>query len=67
MKNTQKKSFAISLITASALSLLFVLVASNKSGIERFDIYLGALWVLILSFIVILSLAHTFKDFSQDR
>lgn len=61
MKNTPKKFFIISLTLAGIFSLLFILAASNKSGVEKFDIYLGAIWVFILSFIIVLSLAHMFK------
>lgn len=66
MKNTSKKFFIISLTLASIFSLLFVLAANNKSGVEKFDIYLGAIWVFILSFIVALSLVHMFKNGKKD-
>ena len=66
MKNTQK-FFIISLTLASIFSLLFILAAINKSGVERLDIYLGAIWVFILSFIVALSLVHMFKNGKQDK
>ena len=61
MKNSQKKFFIISLTSAGVFSLLFALFAYNKNGVEKFDIYLGAVWIFILSFIVVLSLAHMFK------
>mgnify|MGYP001571291793 FL=1 len=62
MKNASKKIFVISFFLAGLSSFLFVLTANNKSGIEIFDIYLGAIWVFILFFIVALSLAHMFKN-----
>jgi len=62
MKNNKsKKFFIISFILAGFFSLLFILAANNKSGAETFDIYLGAIWVFILSTIVALSLTHMFK------
>ena len=51
----------ISLVTAVLFSFLFVFIANNKIGIAQFDIYLGTVWVFFLSFIVVLSLTHTFK------
>ena len=62
VKNAPKKFFTISLTLAGFFSLLFILAANNKNGVEKFDIYLGAIWVFILSFIVALSLAHIFKN-----
>ncbi|MEK7121400.1 MAG: hypothetical protein AAB857_01695 [Patescibacteria group bacterium] len=62
MKNQPKKIFATSLFLAGLFGFLFVLAANNKSGVETFDIYLGAIWVFILFFIVALSLAHMFKS-----
>lgn len=61
MKNSQKKFFIISLVSSSVFSLLFILFANNKNGVEKFDIYLGAVWIFVLSFIVVLSLVHMFK------
>jgi hypothetical protein len=61
MKNMLKKSFVTSLVFAGVLSFLFILMASNKNGIKSFDMYLGTVWVFILSFIVVLSLTHIFK------
>ncbi len=52
----------LSLTSAGLFSILFTVAANNKSGVEKFDIYLGAIWVFILSFIVVLSLAHKFKN-----
>ena len=60
MKNNSK-SLMISLVTAVLFSFLFVFIANNKIGIAQFDIYLGTVWVFFLSFIVVLSLTHTFK------
>ena len=51
----------ISLITAILFSFLFIFAANNKAGATSFDIYLGAIWVFVLSFIVVLSLVHLFK------
>ena len=62
IKNASKKFFVISFLLAGLSSFLFVLAANNKSGIETFDICLGAIWVFVLSFIVALSLAHMFKS-----
>ncbi|GEM_PF-3315035 len=67
VKNTPKKLFIISLTLAGLISFLFVLAANNKSGVEKFDIYLGAIWVFVLSFIVALSLSHMFKNDKQDK
>lgn len=61
MKNTSRKLFIISFILSALFSLLFILAAINKSGVGNFDIYLGAIWVFILSFIVVLSLVHILK------
>ena len=60
MKNNSK-SLIISLVTAVLFSFFFVFMANNKIGVAKFDIYLGTIWVFFLSFIVVLSLAHTFK------
>ncbi len=62
MNNSPKKSFITSLLLAGFASFLFVLAAINKNGVEKFDIYLGGIWVFILSFIVALSLVHMFKN-----
>jgi len=68
MKNNKsKKFFIISLILAGFSSFLFILAANNKNGVEKFDIYLGAVWVFILSTIVALSLIHMFKNSKQDE
>jgi len=67
MKNTAKKFFIVSLVLAAVFSLLFIFMAGNQEGIGKFDIYLGAIWVFILSFIVVLSLAHIFKNNRQDK
>ncbi|MBI5401414.1 hypothetical protein HZB05_01125 [Candidatus Wolfebacteria bacterium] len=61
MKNAPKKFFMISLTLAVVFSVLFIFAAGNKEEVEKFDSYLGAIWVFILSFIVALSLAHMFK------
>ncbi len=61
VKNKPKKLFVSSLVLAGLAGLLFILAAGNKSGVVKFDMYLGAIWVFILSFIVALSLAHMFK------
>lgn len=67
IKNSSKKFFIISLALAVFLSLLFSLTANNKNGVAKFDIYLGAVWVLVLSFIVALSLGHMFKKGKQNK
>jgi len=67
MKNAPKKFFIISLTLAAVFSFLFIFAAENKEGVEKFDIYLGAVWVFILSFIIALSLAHLFKKGEQDK
>ncbi|MDP3244976.1 MAG: hypothetical protein Q8M83_04985 [bacterium] len=59
-KNT--KNLIISLVTAIFFSFLFIFAANNKEGVTNFDIYLGVLWVFVLSFIVALSLVHIFKS-----
>lgn len=66
MKNNSRKIFSISLAAALLFSILFVFAANNKIGAAKFDIYLGAIWVFILSFIVVLSLAHMFKNGKKD-
>lgn len=67
MKNESKKFFITSLTLAGFFSFLFVLAANNKSGVEKFDIYLGTVWIFILSFIVVLSLTHMFKKGDQGK
>lgn len=67
MNDESKKFFITSLTLAGLFSFLFVLITNNKSGVEKFDIYLGAIWVFVLSFIVVLSLAHMFKKDGQDK
>jgi len=62
IKNESKFFFITSLTLAGFFSFLFVLAANNKSGVEKFDVYLGMIWVFILSFIVVLSLVHMFKS-----
>ncbi len=62
MNNSPKKLFITSLFSASLVSFLFVLAANNKSGVEKFDIYLGAIWIFTLSFIVALSFVHISKN-----
>lgn len=61
MKNTPKKLFITSLMLSALFSFLFILAANYKSGVDTFDISLGAIWVFILSFIVALSLVHIFQ------
>ena len=60
MKNNSK-NLIISLAIAILFSFFFVFMANSKIGVAKFDIYLGTIWVFFLSFIVVLSLAHTFK------
>lgn len=68
MKNNKPKNFfIISFTLASFFSLLFILAANNQKGVEKFDIYLGMIWVFILSSIVVLSLVHMFKNSKQDK
>lgn len=62
MNNSPKKFFIASLLLAGCISFLFILAAINKSGVAKFDIYLGGIWVFILSFIVALSVVHMFKN-----
>ena len=64
-KNT--KNLIISLATAILFSFLFIFAANNKEGIAKFDIYLGTIWIFVLSFIVVLSLAHMFKKDKQNE
>jgi len=65
MKNNLK-NLNISLATAVLFSFFFVFAANNKEGVTKFDIYLGAVWVFILSFIIVLSLVHMFKKDKQE-
>ena len=61
MKNNSK-NLIVSLAVAILFSFLFVFMANNKISVAKFDIYLGTIWVFFLSFIVVLSLAHIFKN-----
>ncbi|MBI5023028.1 MAG: hypothetical protein HZC05_02585 [Candidatus Magasanikbacteria bacterium] len=67
MKNAPKNFFIISLALAGFFSFLFILTANNQRGVEKFDIYLGMIWIFVLSFIVALSLAHMFKKDKQNE
>lgn len=62
MTKDNSKNLIISLVTAILLSFLFIFAANNKAGVAIFDIYLGTIWVFLLSLIVILSLTHIFKN-----
>lgn len=62
MKNTQKSLFTVSFILSTLFSFLFILAANIKNGVEKFDIYLGAVWVFVLAFIITLSLAHKLNE-----
>lgn len=60
MKNNSK-NLIVSSVAALLFGLLFIFMASGKESVTKFDIYLGAVWVPFLSFIVTLSLVHVFN------
>ncbi len=64
----KNKQFYITLGLSLFMSILFVIVASLKSGVTSLDLYLGGIWVFILSMIIFLSLPHHFaKDSSESQ
>ena len=56
------KNLIVSLITVIIFSFLFIFSAGNKTGVTKFDLSLGAVWIFFLSFIIILSLTQKFKS-----
>lgn len=49
-----------SIIISLLATGLFVLGALLKPGSIRLDVYLGAIWVFVLSLIIVFSLSHVF-------
>ncbi len=64
----KNKQFFITLGLSLFMSVLFAAGASLKNGAISLDLYLGSVWVFILSMIIFLSLPNHFaKNGDKDR